>query len=226
MGLNTQDIVGKKIGSLTILKYVGKRPANKYRYANWDEHKLYHKYSVKCDCGERNIVTRKNLLRKKNKNYCQSCKMRKIKKKDVILSTYQIWIRMKNKCCSKSSNYYTKNNIKFSKRWFNYRTFLKDMGKKKEKERLVRINKKKNFCKSNCKWDTFEGDAKRKKNCYQIRINGRKNSLRYWFKHFGFTINQYIHYLRFGYKKKSLRQKFNLKDKDTCSLLIRLKKKY
>lgn len=228
MVVNTEDIVGTKIGCFTVRRYVGKRPSKKYRFANWDEHTLYHKYSVKCDCGERQILKRDYLLKRKKSKYCKVCEKtnRTINKKKVSTSTYETWYRMKTRCCSSKINSYTKNNIKFCKRWFNYRNFLKDMGKKKEKERLVRIDKSKNFCKSNCKWDTYQGDANRRKNCYKIRINGKKNSLRYWFKHFGFTVNQYNYYLRKGYKKKSLREKFNLKDTDTCSLLIRLWKKY
>ena len=225
MGLNTEDIVGKKIGSLTVLRYVGKRPLNKYLYADWNEHELYHKYSVVCDCKERQILKRGYLLSRKNCNICVIRNL-KIKKKKKKTSTYKTWLEIKNKCHLHKKSYYKDNNIKFCKRWLNYRNFLKDMGKKKDGERLVRKDKTKNFSKSNCEWATFKDSAKRKRNCYLIKINRKSNTLRAWFKHFGLTINQYTHYVRSGYKKKSLREKFNLKSTDTCSLLIKLRKKY
>ncbi len=51
--------------------------------------------------------------------------------------------------------YYDKG-IKVCERWTNYYNFLEDMGPKKEREMLKRINKKKDFEPGNCIWQKIK----------------------------------------------------------------------
>lgn len=57
--VNKQDLVGKKIGKLTVIEYVGKknRGETKYDY-----------YLCKCECGNEKLVVRSSLLKKKVKS--------------------------------------------------------------------------------------------------------------------------------------------------------------
>lgn len=210
--INFQELVGKKIGFLTVLKYIGKRPSNKYRYADWDKHRLYHKYSIKCDCGERSIVRRDFLLNKKLPKKCNYCK--RINYNSTMPKTYGVWSAFRKRCRKNNLNYCTIKGIKVCERWNKFENFLEDMGEKPKYKILVRRNKSKDFCKSNCNWGTYKDSIKRHSGVNLVFINGTTRSLKGWFKYFKFTEHQYAWYVRKKGKKVSLRTKFNLKKSD------------
>jgi len=223
IAFNPNDIVGKKINNLTILKYIGKQPSKKYYFADWDGHRLYHKYKVKCDCGELSIVRRQTLIKKNAVNSCIHCKCKNYNSK--MPKTYKVWSSLKEKTNSKKNNYCTINGIKVCNRWLKFENFLEDMGEKPEYKILLRIDKKKNFCKSNCKWGTYKDSVKRQSNTNLVSINGITKSLKGWFRYFKFTENQYDYYIDKRTKKKSLKKFLKLKDTDTVIEHYKIKAK-
>lgn len=55
--INVEDIIGKRLGKLTVVQYLG------YRYSmTAGGQRLRHYYVCKCDCGMINIVQRGPLL--------------------------------------------------------------------------------------------------------------------------------------------------------------------
>jgi len=71
--------------------------------------------------------------------------------------TYKTWEGMKYRCNNPKfighKNYYDKG-ITFCKRWLKFENFLKDMGIRPEGKTLDRIDGKRGYSKSNCRWAT------------------------------------------------------------------------
>lgn len=56
--VDKQDLVGKKIGKLTVVEYAGKRNRGKIKYDY---------YLCKCECENEKLVVRSSLLKKESK---------------------------------------------------------------------------------------------------------------------------------------------------------------
>ena len=70
---------------------------------------------------------------------------------------------MKNRCDNPNAiNYrwYGAKGIKVCKRWYSFTAFLEDMGERPVGLSLDRINGKKNYMKSNCRWATRKQQAR------------------------------------------------------------------
>lgn len=87
---------------------------------------------------------------------------------------YRIWCGMKNRCsCHTSKDYpkYGGRGISFSSSWSDFKNFYKDMsGTYKDNLTLERINNKKGYSKSNCKWATIKEQANNREHGYKKRI--------------------------------------------------------
>jgi len=68
--------------------------------------------------------------------------------------TYNSWCHMRDICNNPKNPRYTKG-ISYCKRWEVFSNFLRDMGERPVGLVLSRIDYKKNYSKSNCKWMTY-----------------------------------------------------------------------
>lgn len=77
---NVNDIVGKKFGKLTVIKYL-------------DYYDKNHRYICSCDCGTTNIITNRSLLLKGDKISC-GCAYKdagKARKENLIGQRFGRW---------------------------------------------------------------------------------------------------------------------------------------
>lgn len=81
-----------------------------------------------------------------------------------VSGTYQTWRKMHERC--RDSRWYTK--IKVCARWLKFENFLKDMGERPPGKTLDRINNKRGYCKSNCRWATPMQQANNRRNTLVI----------------------------------------------------------
>jgi hypothetical protein len=85
-----------------------------------------------------------------------------VRRRDI--PEYGMWKNMRARCnslCNKNIGCYQKNNIKVCSEWDDFQQFLNDMGKRpSEKHSLDRIDNNKGYSKENCRWVTFEIQAK------------------------------------------------------------------
>lgn len=107
---------------------------------------------------------------------------------------YYIWNQMKQRC--KNTNmpnykYYGGRGITFCKEWEKFEAFYQDMGNRPSKlYSLERINVDGNYCKENCKWATWEEQAKNKRKIYRGPLylhNGEERTLKNWADIYGLS---------------------------------------
>ena len=84
-------------------------------------------------------------------------------------STYRSWLMMKNRCQNPRSNdykYYGGKGIKVCDRWKRWELFHLDMGDKPTPlHTLGRINSEKDYCLTNCRWETRKEQSRSRKYC-------------------------------------------------------------
>lgn len=84
-------------------------------------------------------------------------------------STYYSWAMMKNRCLNPKAmdfKYYGALGISVCNRWRKFELFRKDMGDKPtSKYTIGRINSKKNYMKSNCRWETRKQQSQSRVYC-------------------------------------------------------------
>jgi len=122
---------------------------------------------------------------------CPNCKKRKAKERSKVrLSnrkrieniTYTSYYCMKKRCHNKNDisfkNYGAKG-ISVCERWLkSYKNFLSDMGERPSKAHTIdRIDNSKNYCKENCRWATWDQQAKNRSGVRatkKVTYNGRE----------------------------------------------------
>ena len=162
------NLINKKFGRLTVIKYIGK---NKYGHNRW---------LCKCQCDKLHKVYTGNLTN----GHTQSCgclnKENKLKhghsKKGKISRAYIAWQNMKARCGDKNIThikYYSKRNIKICKRWLKFENFYKDVGNPPKGKSLDRINNNKGYYPNNWRWATKKEQSRNQKNNITLKYNGK-----------------------------------------------------
>jgi len=144
---NPAEMIGKKFGKWTIVKYLG-------------VHRKLLQFELLCDCGNPGKHTAAD-LRSGKSTQCRICHNRAIstkhgRHKDPI---YKVWAAMIYRCTNKKATgyaYYGARGIKVCERWLKFENFLEDMGERPNKLTLDRIDNNGNYEHSNCRWVTHK----------------------------------------------------------------------
>jgi hypothetical protein len=135
------DIVGKKIGSCTVIKRLDNLKDQSY-------------YLIRCDCGNEKTAFGYRLRAGKS-TACPHCR---IKTHGMsYTSTYKIWTGMLRRCTNKNFKaykYYGGRGITVCDRWLEFDNFLEDMGIRPDNLQIDRINNDGNYEPGNCRWVT------------------------------------------------------------------------
>jgi len=182
------DLVGKRFGRLTVIKYGGKN--------NWGK----SRWLCECDCGSKVVVNSSSL----NSGHTKSCGCLQKEKATIsclnrtihghkrvkkISKTYVSWCGIIQRCTDPHYNeyeYYGGRNIRVCKRWRNsFENFLEDMGERPEGRQIDRINNNGNYCKSNCRWVTSKTNNRNKRNNHLETYDGKTQCLTAWAEDIG-----------------------------------------
>ena len=86
-------------------------------------------------------------------------------RREYAQTAYTIWGNMMIRCHNEAApgyKYYGARGIKVCRRWRHFPNFLEDMGEPPPGEGLERINPKRNYSPSNCRWSGAAAQAKRR----------------------------------------------------------------
>lgn len=145
-----------------------------------------------CDCGGKIIAMGKYLRRKEVKS-CGCLRRRpflvsqKTKHGHAAASgpsrTYKSWHSMMQRCTNPNCaiwHVYGGNGITVCKRWRDFKNFLADMGKRPADTSLDRINGRRGYTPSNCRWATRLQQAQNIKTVRLITFNKQTKCLSEW----------------------------------------------
>ena len=140
------DMEGKRYGRLVAL-----RPTNKDTHGNV-------RWWCRCDCGVEKEFNGSNVRR----GLTLSCgcfhKEKMTKHGGCGSSTYNSWHSMLQRCTNDNNpryEIYGGRGIKVCDKWFDFESFLKDMGQRPNDHTLDRIDTNKGYFKENCKWSNL-----------------------------------------------------------------------
>lgn len=167
----TEGFIGTKIGKLTAIKYLGLRS----RRAT---------FLWVCECGNEKIVQTYNVLSGTTKS-CGCVRKETAKtqgRKNAshgrrFTPEYRAWIGMKKRCSPNDkwdSPRYFDRGIKVCARWTNsFENFYADMGPRPSpKHSIDRINNNSNYEPGNCRWATWNQQARNRSNTPKHLFNG------------------------------------------------------
>lgn len=144
-----------------------------------------------CDCGIIKIYGRSNLAH----GHSTSCGCRKAEVcGDVHRThghhpqgkqsrTYTAWCLMRSRCSDPSNKRfadYGGRGITVCPRWEKFENFLADMGEKPERLTLDRIDNERGYEPGNCRWATWEQQARNKRNSRFLTFGGETLTLAEW----------------------------------------------
>lgn len=155
--MRAKDITGKRFGRLVAEEYSHIDPGTKG--AMW---------WCLCDCGNRKVVSGKNLVHGTAKSCgClmrQLVRERSIKHGSSATPEYKVWQAMKSRCTNpknKRFKHYGGRGITVCDRWLNsFELFIDDMGKRpSQRMTLDRVDNDGNYEPANCRWATYKQQA-------------------------------------------------------------------
>lgn len=175
------NLMGQQFGRLTIIQCDKRSKSGNY------------KWLCKCSCGKDTIVSNNNLKNGHTKSCgCLNADLLRTRatkhghcKKGKVSRTYYCWHSM-IKRCTKPNNKAYKNyggrGIKVCNKWMKFENFLKNMGECPKGMSLDRINNNGNYCKSNCRWTTYNKQNRNKRNNINITFKNKTQCLTDWAK--------------------------------------------
>jgi hypothetical protein len=158
-------MIGQRFGKLIIQSRAAPRPPDKH--AQWN---------ATCDCGGTVVVSTSQV---KHKGY-KSCGCLKgtgnLKHGMAGTRTYKVWTYMLSRCSETNINKkdYFERGITVCERWLKFENFLADMGEAPDGLTLDREDNDKGYHKENCRWATWEEQARNtRRNRYIETPQGR-----------------------------------------------------
>lgn len=184
-----EDLTGREFGRLKVLSREGDTT---HKGCQWRCICSCPKQSIvlKNDWNLRNGIARSCGCLKSEVTAARSFKHGGTKGKDGKWEfEYRVWVGMKSRCNYKASKiykYYGAKGIKVCKRWLNYNNFLQDMGRCPEGCCSIdRLNPKRNYCKSNCRWASSIQQGENRTDVIKIRYQGKTKPLTRWARDLG-----------------------------------------
>jgi hypothetical protein len=89
---------------------------------------------------------------------------------------YSSWLNMKHRCYSTTVpeyKYYGARGIKVQQSWWEFKNFLRDMGKRPAGQTLDRIDNLGHYTKENCRWATVEEQSFNNRRTIKIKCAGK-----------------------------------------------------
>lgn len=180
------DLEGKKFDRLTVLSW-GLFPGQKS-----------NKWKCECSCDSRKVLYLTSWqLTSGNTGSC-GCKSRELtgirsrthgESRNGRTREYKAWKSMRSRCDSPSqlkNSVYGRNGIKVCKRWERFENFLEDMGRCPSGCNSVdRLNPKKNYCKSNCRWASPIQQGENRCDVIKVRYRGVTKPVTRWARDLG-----------------------------------------
>lgn len=119
--------------------------------------------------------------------------------------TYNSWSQMLGRCNNRNNpgyGDYGGRGIAVCARWVRFDNFLEDMGVRPERTTLGRINNKKGYSKSNCRWETKKQQQRNKRDSVFLTLNGRRRQLDEWCEVLGWPRHVIRGRLRLGWSHR------------------------
>ena len=134
---------------------------------------------------------------------------------------YRTWKGMRARCyapCNRNTGNYQKDGICVCERWNSFENFFNDMGERPEGYTLDRINPKENYSPENCRWASWETQAKNR-NLFNINITykGETKCLKDWSKEYNINYTTLIARMK-KFKNLSFEEILNYEDPRTAKI--------
>lgn len=174
--IDEKTFLGKKVGKITIVEYLGKIKKEK-----GDNHRFW---LGKCECGK-NIYLRQTDILKETRKSCPKCNKSSYKHGMTNTRLFHIWQNMRGRCyCKTNYDYkdYGNRGIKICDEWkyefLNFYNWAINNGYK-ENLSIDRIDVNGNYEPNNCRWaDNF------------TQANNKRNNKKYMYKGKLYTVRE------------------------------------
>lgn len=134
----------------------------------------------RCDCGNRVIMRRGNLMRNRTTT---SCGCSRFSHGMTGTPTYSSWSNMIDRCTNPSNKRYVDyqgRGITVCERWMTFANFLANMGERPDATSLDRIDNDAGYFKENCRWATaLEQMNNTRRNTF-VEYLGRRQTVSQW----------------------------------------------
>lgn len=146
--------------------------------------KCHYRLPVKCfypDCAKTSGFS----------SECRSCKLAggKTQHRMSRSPTHMSWSSMLSRCRDKNSPGYGGRGITVDPRWYVFRNFLMDMGRRPAGTSIERKDVNGNYCKDNCRWATVKEQCNNKRNSRFLSLRGETKTVTQWAEHVGLSPN-------------------------------------
>lgn len=197
---NRLDLVGKKFGRLTVIKFDSKDKRGKL------------KWLCRCDCGKEKVVLGSR-LKDGNTKSCGCLRIEKVKQrftthgytKGKPTKTYDTWQHIIQRCTNPNDQQhknYGGRGITVCEQWSGengFIHFLEDMGEKPKGLSIDRIENDLGYFKENCRWATQKEQSRNQSSNHLITFNGKTQCITDWAEETGINKRTFYTRVRLGW---------------------------